>query len=297
MRATTFVQAVPESLLPTPLPKLTPKQAAAFAELRDHGKPVEMRRLAKLVKCGPGPLEQLVHKGLVKRVVRRVDQFTKLLAPGPDAPEAVVPVLSADQQAAWQELQPLIEQGGFHPVLLYGVTGSGKTELYMRAIEQVIKRGKEALILVPEISLTPQTIQSFRGRCGDVAVLHSHLGNAERAAQWRRIASGEVRVVVGARSAIFAPTRNLGLIIIDEEHEGSFKQDATPRYHARDVAVMRARLEGIPILLGSATPSLESWHNAAAWAISAFSPPCAGFEFADARGVADRHAPRNAARR
>src|SRR6059058_1758812 len=116
--------------------------------------------------------------------------------------------------------------------------------------------------LVPEISLTPQTIQCFRGRCGEVAVLHSHLGNVERGGHWRRIAAGKVQVVVGARSAVFAPAPNLGLIVIDEEHEGTFKQEATPRYHARDVAVMRARLENIPILLGSATPSLESWHNA-----------------------------------
>ena len=115
---------------------------------------------------------------------------------------------------------------------------------------------------MPEISLTPQTIERFRGRCGDVAVLHSHLGDAERGGHWRRIAAGQVQVVVGARSAVFAPTRKLGLIVIDEEHESSFKQESTPRYHARDVAVMRARLENIPILLGSATPSLESWHNA-----------------------------------
>src|SRR5262249_33743701 len=157
---------------------------------------------------------------------------------------------------------PALRQSGFRAFLLYGVTGSGKTELYLRAIEEVVRQGKEALVLVPEISLTPQTIQAFRGRCGEVAVLHSHLGNAERGGHWRRISSGHVHVVVGARSAVFAPTRNLGLIVIDEEHEGSFKQEATPRYHARDVAVMRARLEGIPILLGSATPSLESWHNA-----------------------------------
>ena len=129
-------------------------------------------------------------------------------------------------------------------------------------IEEVIRQGKEAIVLVPEISLTPQTIHRFRGRCGEVAVLHSHLRDAERGGQWRRVASGQVQVVVGARSAVFAPTRRLGLIVIDEEHEGTFKQESTPRYHARDVAVMRARLENIPILLGSATPSFESWHNA-----------------------------------
>jgi primosomal protein N' (replication factor Y) len=115
---------------------------------------------------------------------------------------------------------------------------------------------------VPEISLTPQTVSRFRGRCGEVAVLHSQLGDAERAGQWRRVHNGQVQVVVGARSAVFAPTNNLGLIVIDEEHENSFKQESTPRYHARDVAVMRARLAEIPVVLGSATPSLESWHNA-----------------------------------
>jgi primosomal protein N' (replication factor Y) len=261
-RDTTFLQALPENEWPSPMPKLTAKQSAALDELCDHGKPIEMRRLMSRVKCGSGPLEQLIHKGLVKRVVRRVDQFNNLLVPGPDDPEAVKPVLTADQQAAWKQLRRIMQTGGFHPALLYGVTGSGKTELYLRAIEDVIQQGRQAIVLVPEISLTPQTIQCFRGRCGDVAVLHSHLGNAERGAQWRRIANGEVKVVVGARSAVFAPTRNLGLIVIDEEHENSFKQDATPRYHGRDVAVMRARLHNIPILLGSATPSLESWHNA-----------------------------------
>src|SRR5581483_7126284 len=152
--------------------------------------------------------------------------------------------------------------GGFRPFLLYGVTGSGKTEIYLRAMEEVVRQGKEAIVLVPEIALTPQTIEGFRGRGGNVAVLHSHLTDAERGGYWRRVASGHVQVVVGARSAVFAPTRKLGLIVIDEEHENTFKQESTPRYHARDVAVMRARLEDIPIILGSATPSLESWHNA-----------------------------------
>ncbi len=156
----------------------------------------------------------------------------------------------------------MLQVGGFQPFLLYGITGSGKTELYLRAIEEVVRQGKEALILVPEISLTPQTIEAFRGRCGDLAVLHSHLHTAERGKHWRRIANGQVQVIVGARSAVFAPTRKLGLIVIDEEHETSFKQEKTPRYHGRDVAVMRARLENIPIILGSATPALESWHNA-----------------------------------
>ncbi|MBX7106402.1 MAG: primosomal protein N', partial [Gemmataceae bacterium] len=131
-----------------------------------------------------------------------------------------------------------------------------------KAIEAVLAQGRQAIVLVPEISLTPQTIGRFRGRASRVAVLHSHQSDADRAAQWRAVAAGQIPVVVGVRSAVFAPCPNLGIIIVDEEHEASFKQDSTPRYQGRDVAVMRARLENVPILLGSATPALESWHNA-----------------------------------
>src|SRR5262249_13151870 len=146
--------------------------------------------------------------------------------------------------------------------LTHGVTGSGKTEVYLSAIERVVARGREALVLVPEISLTPQTIRRFRRRFPRVAVLHSHLSDAERHRHWRDIASGAVQVVVGARSAIFAPTRRLGLLVIDAEHESTVQQEARGRYRARDVAVKRAQLEDVPVLLGSATPSLETWHNA-----------------------------------
>ena len=142
------------------------------------------------------------------------------------------------------------------------MTGSGKTEVYIQAIQEVIHFGRQAIVLVPEISLTPQTVERFRQRFGAVAVLHSHLSDAERHWHWQRIAEGAVSVVVGARSAIFAPTPHLGLIVLDEEHETSFKQESAPRYHARDVAVARAAAEGIPLVLGSATPSLESWHRA-----------------------------------
>ena len=157
----------------------------------------------------------------------------------------------------------------FAPFLIHGVTGSGKTEVYLSAIEQVVARGREAIVLVPEISLTPQTIRRFRRRFDRVAVLHSHLSDVERHRHWQSIAAGEVEVVVGARSAIFAPTRRLGLIVIDEEHESTFKQETVPRYHARDVAVKRAQLERVPVLLGSATPSLESWRNAELRAVHA----------------------------
>lgn len=259
-RAVALLEAVPEAELPQPVPSLSAKQTEALRQLRQAGKALEVRNLARLARCGLGPVEALVQKGLARRTVCRVDRF---LAEDEEAvPDEPVVALNGDQLRAWAPVEQAVRQGGFHAFLLHGVTGSGKTEIYLRAIEETVKQGKEALVLVPEISLTPQTIQCFRGRSHEVAVLHSHLGAAERGGHWRRVAGGQVQVVVGARSAVFAPTRRLGLIVIDEEHEGSFKQDSTPRYHARDVAVMRARLENIPILLGSATPSLESWHNA-----------------------------------
>ncbi len=261
--------------------------------MRKAGKAVEAKQLARQAKCGPGPIEALVLKGLARRVARRIDQFVD------STHEEAVPAgpitLNDDQLAVWERLEPALQQGGFHAFLLHGVTGSGKTEIYLRAIEEVMRQGKEALVLVPEISLTPQTIQRFRGRCGEVAVLHSHLGNAERGGHWRRVAAGQVQVVVGARSAVFAPAQQLGLIVIDEEHEATFKQESTPRYHARDVAVMRARLENIPILLGSATPSLESWHNAQRGQYTLLSLPQRVLDRPLPHGGADRPAPRAAA--
>jgi primosomal protein N' (replication factor Y) len=148
-------------------------------------------------------------------------------------------------------------------VLLHGVTGSGKTEVYLQAIAHTIAAGKGAIVLVPEISLTPQTVERFKGRFGEtVAVLHSSLSEGERHDEWHRIHSGEARIAVGARSAVFAPVANLGLIVVDEEHEPNYKQDEAPRYHARDVAVMRGRLETCAVVLGSATPAFESFYNA-----------------------------------
>ncbi len=190
---------------------------------------------------------------------------------GTDRAERLIP--TAEQAAAIGRLKSAIAAGGFAPFLIHGVTGSGKTEVYLTAIEQVVALGRETIVLVPEISLTPQTIERFSQRFGKVSVLHSHLSDAERHRYWQTIASGEVQVIVGARSAVFAPARRLGLIVIDEEHESTFKQETAPRYHARDVGVKRAQLEGIPVLLGSATPSLESWHNAQLGRYSLISMP------------------------
>ncbi len=150
-----------------------------------------------------------------------------------------------------------------HVMLLWGVTGSGKTEVYLQAIDRVLQAGRTAIVLVPEISLTPQTVLRFRARFGDeVSVLHSRLSDGERFDEWNRICAGEVKIAVGARSALFAPFRNVGLIIVDEEHESTYKQSETPRYHARDVAVMRGHFDRAVVMLGSATPSLESYYNA-----------------------------------
>ena len=167
-----------------------------------------------------------------------------------------------DQKAALDRILPLVDGGAFQVILLHGVTGSGKTEVYLQAIRRAVDNRRQAIVLVPEISLTPQTVRRFRSRFQRVAVLHSNLTSSERRSQWRRIRDGKADVVVGARSAVFAPLPSLGLIVVDEEHENSFKQDSTPRYHARDVGIWRARQENALVILGSATPSLETVHNA-----------------------------------
>ncbi|MEH7299629.1 primosomal protein N' [Neobacillus drentensis] len=171
--------------------------------------------------------------------------------------------LTSSQQTAIEPILDSIENQKHEVFLLYGVTGSGKTEIYLQSIQEVIEKGKEAIVLVPEIALTPQMVNRFKGRFGDlVAVLHSGLSAGEKYDEWRKIQRKEVKVVVGARSAIFAPFENLGIIIIDEEHETSYKQEEMPRYHARDVAVQRAKTYNCPVVLGSATPSLESFARA-----------------------------------
>ncbi|MBA2301872.1 MAG: primosomal protein N' [Acidobacteria bacterium] len=174
------------------------------------------------------------------------------------------PVTLTDEQTnAFQQLRAWSEAGTFHCVLLHGVTGSGKTELYLRLADAVRRSGRGVLLLVPEIALTPAVAALFRGAFGErVAIQHSGLSDGERHDQWHRIRRGEVDVVVGTRSAVFAPVTNVGLVIVDEEHDGSYKQEETPRYHGRDVAVVRGQQAGALVVLGSATPSMESFHNA-----------------------------------
>ncbi len=243
---------------------LPSKQAEALAVLCRSDEPLTMDDLCRLAKCASGPITALRKQGFIRTVKRRVrSRKADEAIQAPEAePARSRPTLTVEQEAVMARLGPALEGDDFATFLIHGVTGSGKTEVYLSAIERVVARGREAIVLVPEISLTPQTIRRFRRRFSKVAVLHSHLSDAERHRHWRSIAAGEVQVVVGARSAVFAPARRLGLIVIDEEHESTFKQETVPRYHARDVAVKRAQLEKLPILLGSATPALETWRNA-----------------------------------
>jgi primosomal protein N' (replication factor Y) len=239
--------------------KLGQKQLDALKVLADSPRPLTPPELALAAKCTLGPIAELRKKKLVKAEVRRIQNM--------EVEEAATPReehlnLNADQQLALDCILASLRERRHETILMHGVTGSGKTEVYIRAIDEVIGYGRQAIVLVPEISLTPQTRSRFKSRFSSVAVLHSHLSDAERHWHWQQIAKGEVQVVVGARSAVFAPTPNLGLIVIDEEHDASFKQGESPRYHARDVALQRAAMESVPLVLGSATPSLESWHRA-----------------------------------
>jgi primosomal protein N' (replication factor Y) len=240
-------------------PRLTDKQYAILELLKAAARPLSTAHVCQAIGCTISPIHNLRAKGLVVVDARRVlrDNVEEWSGQQEHAVE-----LNADQQAAVGAALEALRGSRYETLLLHGVTGSGKTEVYIRAFQEVVGYGRQAIILVPEISLTPQTVQRFRARFERVAVLHSHLSPAERHWHWQRIARGEVDVIVGARSAVFAPAPQLGLIVIDEEHDGSFKQDQMPRYHAREVAIERARAERIPLILGSATPSLESWHRA-----------------------------------
>jgi len=207
-------------------------------------------------------LKRLVGLGLVIIAKRRVDRDPFQAASRDDEPRAPL-VLTPDQHAALGSLRGLFRSGGFRTAMLHGVTGSGKTEVYLRLAAEVREAGRGVLVLVPEIALTPAVAAAFRRTFGDrVAIQHSGLSDGERHDQWHRIRRGDVDVVVGTRSAVFAPLRSLGLVVVDEEHDGSYKQEESPRYNGRDVAVMRARQAQALAVLGSATPAMESYQNA-----------------------------------
>jgi len=252
------------------MPKLTARQEEVWRVVEEM-RALPMQKLAALTGATPQTIRRLEDKGLITispEVDERDPYATELILPTQPLP------LNAEQARALEAITRSMGQPGQPPpdkptvFLLHGVTGSGKTEVYLQAIAYALSQGRGAIVLVPEISLTPQTVERFKARFSSgphqtlVAVLHSHLSAGERHDEWHKIRQGRARIVIGARSAIFAPVEPLGLIIVDEEHEHSYKQEEAPRYHARDVAVVRGSRENAVVVLGSATPSLESFYNA-----------------------------------
>ena len=238
-------------------PRLNDNQLAILAELAGAGGSLPVPALRRL-GLPSTTLQTLVKRGLVT-LEERPAAFHLSAAAGPQTQH----ILNREQQTALERVTAALDGNSFAACLLHGVTGSGKTAVYLAAMQRARLAGRSAILLVPEIGLTPAMAAQLHGTFGDsVALLHSALTPDERAEQWYRIRRGEARIVVGTRSAIFAPAENLGLIIVDEEHDLSYKQEEIPRYHARDVAVIRAKISGATVVLGSATPSLESWRNA-----------------------------------
>ncbi|TCP29128.1 replication restart DNA helicase PriA [Scopulibacillus darangshiensis] len=236
------------------------KKVLRFFLNRSQNEPAVLSELLKELGVSRPSVKGLVDKGYL--IEQEVEQFRDAYARSDIKPTSAL-TLTDEQEEVLKPIEEDIASGHHHVYLCHGVTGSGKTEIYLQAIEKVINMGKEAIVLVPEIALTPQMVHRFKGRFGsEVAVMHSGLNKGEKYDEWRKIHTGKVRVVVGARSAVFAPFKNLGIIIIDEEHETSYKQEENPRYHARDVAIFRGTFHNCPVVLGSATPALESFARA-----------------------------------
>ena len=265
-RVVVLVATVPSLLERERVFKRSPKRRVAYEALEALGGSAPLRHLVQRLGLSPPVLDGLVRQGLARYadVARPRDPFAALSSPPP-------PQLTADQQRV---VAGILATPVETPVLIQGVTGSGKTLVYLDVLRSVVASGNGAILLVPEIALTPQTVARVRGVFGDqVAVLHSALSDGERADAWRALRRGQRRVAVGPRSAVFAPVQRLGAIVVDEEHEPSYKQGSVPRYHARDVALVRARLEGARVILGSATPSLETLHLAAQGRVTRFELP------------------------
>jgi primosomal protein N' (replication factor Y) len=235
-------------------------QAAVLDVMLNVKKGVLLSELLEAANCSRSTVDALAKKGLLLVDIVRVDRSPLV---NEEYIKTRAKTLNGEQKIALQRIQGSLTEQKFATHLLHGVTGSGKTEVYLQAISQALELGKGTIMLVPEISLTAQTIERFRSRFeGQIAILHHRLSDGERFDEWHRIRTGKATIVIGARSAIFSPVPNLGLIIVDEEHENSYKQsESAPAYHARDVAVMRAKLSNSTAILGSATPSLESYRN------------------------------------
>jgi primosomal protein N' (replication factor Y) len=246
---------------------LTKRQQQVLAVLEEAGGLLSLSEFAKRAGTSAGVIRALAGRQAVTLERDRIWRAPVL----PEAQHAVPFALNAAQRTAVEAIARGKPGDAF---LLYGVTGSGKTEVYLQAIAKTLSEGKSAIMLVPEIALTPQTVARFRGRFGDrLALMHSTLGDGERFDEWERLRDGSACVAIGARSAVFAPLAHLGLVILDEEHEGSYKQDSAPRYHAREVALARARFEGAKVILGSATPSVETYHRASTGEITRLDLP------------------------
>lgn len=242
------------------LSKGAKKQKLILSYFLENPGEVHRRKLLEILSTTTASLKPLLEKGLLQEVHKEVYRD-----PYQDREyERTTPFdLTEEQEEAIEPILQSIDHVEHHTFLLHGVTGSGKTEVYLQSIQEVLENGREAIVLVPEIALTPQMVERFKGRFGSkVAVLHSALSYGEKYDEWRKVQRKEVQVVVGARSAIFAPFENVGIIIIDEEHESSYKQEDYPRYHARDVAINRGEYHKCPVVLGSATPTLESFARA-----------------------------------
>ena len=247
----------------SPAASLGEKEQLIRTLLQAERGPLPIPHLLKLAQVSRALIERMLRDGLLESWEEPIDPVEDPFDTGYTPPAHT---LNETQESAFSAIRARFELGEFGVQLLHGVTGSGKTEVYLRSVQDILARGKTAIILVPEIALTlwigRQCRSWFGARFEGVAVLHSALSDVERAQEWWRVRKGEARVVVGTRSAIFAPLEHLGLVIVDEEQESSYKQEETPRYHGRDVAIMRAKLENAAALLGSATPSLETYHNA-----------------------------------
>lgn len=241
------------------LKRKAPRQSELLLQLATGTAPVPRSSLLKNTGASGSSLDALIRRGLVTE--RRRRKFRESGMDGEIEKDRGIPVLNEDQA---RTLEAIREDPACHRVfLLHGVTGSGKTEIYLRAIEDVLAAGRSALVMVPEISLTPLTVSRFRRRFPEqVAVLHSGMSPGERLDSWNLLKSGRRRIAIGPRSAVFAPLEDLGMIVVDEEHDGSYKQNELPHYNGRDLAVVRGKLEGVPVLLGSASPSMESYGNA-----------------------------------